>query len=253
VGGTAFTVFSHLVYEDLYAYGGSMPVELTFICMNTASALTITPSTDARCVIDDVSIKRVTGGNIAVAGDLNLGGYVNLKTPVYEDLQFPVSSAKVPAANNPNWETFTANTAEYAFDVDEYIDTRAAELPHWWKQGTLGDCHIHFTIKTAQSSGANRYVKFQVVLAYVDVDEVWVEQTLTGEKTVPTGSAALTNFYVDLGDATFTNYLIGAQVKARIKRIAATGGTEYIDSVFITQFGIHLQRDGVGSTTETAK
>jgi hypothetical protein len=180
------------------------------------------------------------------------------KTPyispvVYDDLQFNIAAGKVPGANFPTWETFTTNTSAYAFSVNDYIDCGANELPHWWSQGTAGDAHLHFTIKTAQSTGANRYAKFTVVFAYADTNEAWVESTLTAEYTIPTGTAALTNLYLDLGNLTFTDYLVGAQIRCRITRIAATGGTEYADDVYITQCGVHLQKDSLGSRTETVK
>lgn len=178
---------------------------------------------------------------------------IELQNTVYDDLQFQVSYAKVPAANYPTWETFTTNTQEYAFSVNDYIDTAANEIPHWWKQGTEGHAHMHFTIKTIQNSGATQYAKFTVTFAYADTDEVWVEQALTAEQAIANGTAALTNFYLDLGGLTFTNYLIGAQVKCRIKRIAATTGTEYADDVYITQVGIHLEKDTMGSRQEIIK
>jgi len=178
---------------------------------------------------------------------------LTLATSVYDDLQFQISNSKVPAANYPNWEAFTTSTFEYAFGVDEYIYTYANEIPHWWKQGTAGNAHLHFTIKTIQNSGANRFAKFEIIFAYADTNEVWVEQTMTGEYTIPTGTAALTNLYVDMGNVTLTNYLIGTQIKARVKRIAATGGTEYADDVYITQAGIHLQKDTMGSRNEITK
>ncbi len=175
-----------------------------------------------------------------------------LATSVFEDLQFPVATGKVtPASGEPSWETFTTNTKEFAFDVNDYIDLQANELFHHWKEGTDGHLHIHYTIKTAQSTGANRFVKFSVWVAYSDKDEVWVEQAvLSFEDTVPTGSSALQAFYLDMGNATLTNYLRGGQVKVRVKRIAATGGTEYADDVFITQVGMHLEVNKIGSVVE---
>jgi len=175
-----------------------------------------------------------------------------LATSAFVDLQFPVSGAKVPAANFPTWETFTTNTKEYAFSVDDYVDLQANELFHAWKEGTNGHAHVHFTIKTAQATGTNRYAQFSVWVAYADTDEVWVEQAvLTAEATIPTGSSALQNFYLDVGDVTLTNYLAGGQVKIRVKRIAATGGTEYTDDVYITQCGMHLEVVRLGTRTET--
>ncbi len=175
-----------------------------------------------------------------------------LDTVVYEDLQFPVATGKVtPASGEPSWETFTANTKEYAFGINDYIDLQVNELFHNWKEGTAGHLHVHYTIKTAQSTGFDRFVKFSIWVAYSDKNEVWVEQAvLSFENIVPTGSPALQAFYFDMGNATLTNYLHGGQVKIRVKRIAATGGTEYNDDVYITQVGMHLEINKVGSVVE---
>lgn len=172
---------------------------------------------------------------------------------VWDDMQFQISSGKTGAANQPNWDAFTTNTSEYAFDVDDYIDLGSNEPPHGWKEGTAGSVHLHVAIKTAQSTGSNRYAKFTIYLAYADVNEVWAETNLTAEYTIPTGTAALTHKLLTMGNLTLTNNLIGTQIKARVKRIAATGGTEYADSVFITQVGIHFELDMVGSRTVSAK
>jgi len=173
-----------------------------------------------------------------------------LATSVYDDLQFQVAYAKVTPNNLlPSWEAFTTNTSEYAFAIDEEADTAANELPHWWKEGTVGNAHLHITTKGVPAQ--EQKARFTVTFAYADTDEVWVEQALTAEKTIPISTTALTNFYLDLGDLTFTNYLVGAQVKCRIKRVAKTaGGTEYAGDIFITQCGIHLEKIRMGSRNE---
>jgi len=181
-------------------------------------------------------------------------GYtLELQTNVYEDLQFQVSSAKTNPANvAPTWETFTATTSEYAFSVDDEVDTYANEIPHNWVEGTQGDAHMHVTTKAINNVGT-RYAKFTVTFAYADTNEVWVEAPLTAELTIANPTAALTNLYLDLGNLTLTNYLIGAQIKCRVKRIAATGGTEYSGDIYITQVGVHLQRNTIGSRAELIK
>ncbi|MDD5358324.1 MAG: siphovirus ReqiPepy6 Gp37-like family protein [Candidatus Nanoarchaeia archaeon] len=174
---------------------------------------------------------------------------------VYDDIQFSVSGSKTPASNYPNWETFTTNTNEYAFDVDEYIDCYANEPPHAWAEGTKWDFHLHITIKALQNAGADRFAKFSIWVAYADANNsVWTEAAaISAEQTIPNGAAALTQYYLDMGDITPTGYHIGTQIKVRVKRIAATGGTEYASSVFITQCGAHFIKDTCGSRTETAK
>ncbi len=171
----------------------------------------------------------------------------------YEDLQFPTATGKVPAANAPNWEAFTTNTSEYAFGVNEHLDLQAGEIPHSWKLGTQANVHIHFCPKTNQSTGANRFVKFTLSIAFSNPNAVWAETTLTAEYTVATGTLALTHLYLDMGDLTLTNQVIGNEFKVNVKRIAATGGTEYADDVFVTQVGMHFRQDSLGSRQENIK
>ncbi len=172
---------------------------------------------------------------------------------VFSDLQFPISNAKVPASNAPDWETFTANTNEYGFAVDDYIDTQANEVTHGWKLGSTGHVHAHITTKAANATGSNRFAKFTVVVAYCDTGETWQESSFTAELTIPNGTSALEQFYLDMGNLTLTNYVEEAEVRCRITRIDATGGTEYSGNIFITQVGIHLEEDTVGTNTENSK
>lgn len=177
-----------------------------------------------------------------------------LDESVWEDIQFPIITGKVPAANFPTWETFTTNTEAYAFSVDDKIQLAANEPPHSWKEGTNGSAHIHFAIKTAQNSGEDRFAKFELIFAYADYNGTWTEQAaLTAEATIPTGSAALKNFLLTDGTVTLTGLHLGSQITCRVKRIAATGGTEYADDVYITQVGLHVENDTLGSRSITAK
>ena len=174
-----------------------------------------------------------------------------LDEPVYDDLQFPVSGGRLPGANYPTWETFTTNTSEFAFSINDYIDLQASEPPHGWKEGVNSEVHLHFALKTAQNTGANRYAKFTVYIALADVNGTWAEPTaLTAEATIATGSAALKMILLDMGDVTLTGYHIGMQIKMRVKRIAATGGTDYADDVYITQIGMHMPITRLGSRQE---
>lgn len=176
-----------------------------------------------------------------------------LVTPVYEDIQFSISSGKIPASNYPTYETFTANTEEYAFSVDDKIQLEANEPSHGWSEGTLGSAHIHFTIKTLQNSGSNRYAKFEVIFAYSDYNGIWTEQAaLFAETTIPNNAAALQSYLLSVGSVTLTGLHLGSQIKARVRRIAATGGTEYAADVYITQVGIHTEKVRMGSRSVSA-
>ena len=173
---------------------------------------------------------------------------------VWNDLQFQISSGRIGVANFPDWDTFTTNTSEYNFDVDDYIDLGANEFPHGWKEGSDATVHLHLAISTAQSAGADRFAKFTVYIGYADLGEVWAEiGPFTAEYTIPNGTAALTHYKLAMGTLSLPNNVFGSHLKARIKRIAATGGTEYPAHVFISQLGVHVEQDTIGSRTSSAK
>lgn len=172
---------------------------------------------------------------------------------VYNDLQFTISSGKVPAANYPTWETFTTNTNEFSFAVNDYIDMDANEVPHSWLLESSGDVHLHVTTKAANSTGGNVYAKFTVYVSSCYTGSTWTETSFTQELTIPNGTSALQLFYLDMGNLTLTSYTLETEIKVRVKRIAATSGTEYPGNIFITQAGIHLQDDSMGSRDENSK
>lgn len=210
---------------------------------------------DCEVYYDGTDMHIVT--DAVAASDLNIDCGTNktleLIEPVYEDLQFPVSDGRVGAANYPDWSTLTTNTKEYEFDVDDYLDLASEELVHGWKEGTTGNFHLHLAIPTANSSGSSQYAQWTVYIAYVNASSIWTETSLTAEIEIPDGSSALEAFYLDLGDVSFSGLTIGTQVKVRLKRIVATGGTEYSDHVFANQVGCHLEINTMGSRQEGTK
>lgn len=172
----------------------------------------------------------------------------------WDDMQFQISSGKPGVANVPTWETFTTNTSAYSFAVDDYIDLGANEPSHGWFEGSDISMHLHVTTKAANATGADRFAKFTVYIGHAAVNGVWAEITpLTAELTIPTGTAALTHFLVPMGNLSMPSNFIGCQIKPRIKRIAATGGTEYAGNIFITQLGGHVYYSSPGSRTVSAK
>jgi hypothetical protein len=282
IGTTAPTAYLHLKAGT--ATAGTAPFKLTSGTLNTTAedgtieylsnqfyirkdGLTIL--SDAKKLIfgagSDMSIDYDgTIGNIKTnligASDLNIDcgadKTIILNETVYEDIQFPIEAGKIPAANYPTYESFTsANIEAFAFSVDDKIQLQANEPPHGWKEGTVGSAHIHFCLKTAQSTGANRYAKFELIFAYADYNGIWTEQAaITQETTIPTGSAALKSFLTAFTNTvTLTGLHIGAQIKCRVKRIAATGGTEYANDVYISQVGVHVEKDTIGSRTISSK
>lgn len=204
-----------------------------------------------KVIINDTTPTIYSEGNGGTATDLHIAcgtdKTIVLDETVWDDIQFQIATGKVPAVNFPTWETFTTNTSEYSFAVNDYIALGANEMAHWWKEGTSAAMHIHVTTKAANTSGADRFAKFTIYIAYADVNAVWTETSLSAELTIANGTAALTHKLLSMGTLTLTGIKIGTQVKITVKRIAATGGTEYASNIFITQVGAHAEKDTMGS------
>lgn len=166
---------------------------------------------------------------------------------VWDDIQFPISGGKVPAANFPDYAAFTTNTMAYKFDVDDYIDLQANEMVHWWKEGTDVYFHVHTTLDGANASGGSYYAKFTLYIAYADDDTVYTETSKDIEIEIPDGTADMTNLFGQATALSFSGLTIGTQVEVRVKRIAATSGTEYPNHIFITQVGLHAEKNTLGS------
>ncbi|MCK5606441.1 hypothetical protein KAR91_31355 [Candidatus Pacearchaeota archaeon] len=178
---------------------------------------------------------------------------IELVTPVTEDLQFPISGARVPAVNAPTWEPLTSNHNAYSFGVNDYKDFEDDELPHWWVEGTDGKVHLHITTRTSNVSGVDQFAKYNVYIAHPNASGIWIENIHTAELTIPDGTLARQKLYLAVGTETLTGLTLGTQIGGRVERIAATGGVEYPDNIFITQTGIHLFCNTLGSRQEGIK
>jgi hypothetical protein len=169
----------------------------------------------------------------------------------WDDLQFPVATGKVPAANFPDYEALTTNTQAFAFEVGEYIDLQANEPSHGWKEGTSAEFHLHIATKSAIAGESA--ARFEIIIAHATPTGVFIETSLSANYSF-SDPLAKQHFYVDIGSLPLTGYLIGTQLLCRVKRVAETTAfSEYGDEIFITQVGAHLEYDSTGSRTESAK
>jgi len=171
---------------------------------------------------------------------------LELQETVWEDIQFSVSGGRVPAANAPTFSTFTTNTKEFQFDVGDLLYLDANEYAHAFKTAADWMFHLHVTTDSANSTGSSQYAKFTLYVAYADTGDTWTETSVTAELEIPDGTSTLQAFFLSLGTVSASKN-IGTQIKLTITRIAATGGTEYPDEIFLTQVGLHGEVNTMGS------
>lgn len=206
---------------------------------------------------DDMSVDYDgTKGNIktdlTAPSDLNIDcgtdKTIVLEETVWDDIQFNIETGRTASSNAPDWDaTFTANTGCYKFDIDDYIDLGTNEMMHNWKEGTGVYFHVHTALDGANASGSSQYAKFIIYVAYAKDGAVYTETNKEIEIEIPTGTADLTHLFGQASALSMTGLTIGTQMNIRLKRIAATTGTEYPNHIFVTQTGIHYEIDTLGS------
>lgn len=181
--------------------------------------------------------------NISCGTDKTL----ELQESVWDDIQYVVESGRTSAANFPDWDNLTTNTAAYKFDINDYIDLGAQEMKHDWKEATDIYPHIHTALDGANASGGSYYAKFTLYLSYADGGGVYTETSKDIEIEIPNGTANLTHLFGSSVSVAMTGLTIGTQINMRLKRIAATTGAEYPNHIFVTQVGLHYEVDTMGS------
>jgi len=222
-----------------------------------SAGLNLGAGTDASLVYDGTDCKLTTDlvGASDFVVDCGTAKTLKLAESVYDDIQFPISTGKAPASNAPDFDAFTTNTSAFSFEVNDYIDLQSNELYHGWKEGTTGYFHLHFALAAAQSSGSSQYAKFTIYIAMKNTSTgVYEESSVDVEAEIPDGSADRLSFFLqDATGTTLTNHTIGDQILVRVKRIAATTGTEYGGEVFLLQCGLHVEKDTIGSRSVSSK
>ena len=206
--------------------------------------------------VDEDGVTYIGDGGVTNYTKIETDGTVVFKgtATVFNDLVLPLDSAKVPAANAPNWESFVGNLNAFAYQVNDFQEF-TTEMIHGYKEGSDFAFHIHGALNalTAQEEK----VRFEIEYSIADVNQstgfgdVFPDGSgslLIAELVVPNATADLTHIFIVVGVDSAGTFGIDATIKGRIRRIAKTaGGNELTGDIFVTQVGVHYENDTVGS------
>ena len=175
---------------------------------------------------------------------------------VFEDIVISLDSAKVPAANAPTWSNFISNLMAYTYGVNDFQEF-TSEISHSYKEGSTILFHIHGA--TNGQEGSDKTIKFEIEYELIDnqtsgaFGDVYAgTTTINAEITIPSGTTDKTSWVIDVGTDATGNFLQGAGIKGRVRRIASSGAEPAADP-FVVQVGVHIEQDTVGSRTELTK
>ena len=223
-----------------------------YVCVNSSTPVWEMLQTNSLAKFGDI-----TGGNYTgfeADGTMILNGTAT----TYDDIQFGISSGKVPASNAPTWATWNG-LSEYSFGIGDYIDLGSQEFKHDWKEGSPVELHIHWSTGTGNYVNGDK-VNWQIEYTWTNMATsqpftVFPAPTaVTAEQAFTTTVLPYSHVYTSVVAFTPTGGKIGAQLKVRLKRIAkSAGGTDPATNPFALQVGLHYEQDTLGSRTTSSK
>ena len=162
------------------------------------------------------------------------------------DLNFFVSSAKVPAVNAPTWATLVGNRKGYTFDVDDYVDLQDDELPHEWIAESDVTWHLH--IYTNGLDDTDRTFKVYLEWFFANSGSAVGTDSHSIQFTIPANTPDRTHLMYNIKTVTMTGKNYGAAISVMIKRVTADSGTPPTNDPFFSKVGLHYRADKFGSS-----
>lgn len=167
------------------------------------------------------------------------------------DINFPFSSAKLPAANYPDWTLLYAPFYAYTFKVNDVMQLTAQEIPHTWAEGTSISIHVHILTNGVDTS--KRYLKQTISYLWANplgdgngATAASTLGTITYEFEIPANTPTRTHLVYNVGDISGAGMKIGSYLGLHFKRVTSAG-TAPTNNPFILAVGVHHQVNTLGS------
>lgn len=199
--------------------------------------------------LQDVYLSSLIDRNLMV---YNLANQRWENTTAWKDIQFSLTTAKLPAVNAPAWTAFTTALYKFTYAIGDYSYLAANEISHSYLQESDFTFHCH--IYTNGVDGTDRIIAFELIYAITNKNGIASETTvISPDFTIPANTPDRTHFYVPIVTVTGTGFLIGADIALRFRRVAASAGTAPTNDPFVSMVGMHIEQDFHGSRNETSK
>lgn len=194
---------------------------------------------------------RISDNNTISFNMVNISTYgqpivLNGSATVFNDIVAPLQFAHV-GASAPTWDE---NNMSYYFQptaANDYIFVEF-QIPHWYKEGSSLECHIHGYPATAVVGNVN------ISLSYTWTNYGNVQSNPTYiSKVFTTSGTAYQHNIIDLTTISGTGKTISSVFKAKLKREATSAPDTYNGNYYIDFFDCHAEQDTLGSNTNVSK
>lgn len=166
----------------------------------------------------------------------------------------PVAGVGVPLRN-----ALVGNLVKDQFLVGDSLQYQSTELLHEWKEGSSLQVHIHWATGGLNDATV-RGVKWEIEYSITNpleqgsgLNTYTVVGTSSLEFTIPANQANRMHRVGTITTIAGANLFIGAQLIIRLKRIAAVSNPAPAADPFVISFGVHFEKDTLGSRETFAK
>lgn len=162
----------------------------------------------------------------------------------FDDLQFPVGSLKsVGSADKPDYNTTDLGLLFPKNDTTERVGV-IVQMPHSWKEGSSISPHVHWLQTSADT--ATWKIKYRVYNVGGTVPAWTIIASNNHAYTYTSGSI---HQIAEFPDITMS----GKTLSCIIDMIVYRKDNQLAGDALFKQFDIHIEKDGLGSQTESSK
>ena len=178
-------------------------------------------------------------------------GKLQYYQPTWRDIDFPIIP-RVIGAGTPSYQSLQGNITMLQWAVNDAEQITSQEMIHSWREGSTVYWHIH--IVTGGTNIDNRYHQWSLEYTGANYAGTLPANTTvnSGDLLIPANTPANTHLIYTIASWTPSTLRIAAHIKARLKRIAATG-TAPTANVFCEMLQMHVETDSSGSRQATVK
>ncbi len=221
------------------------------------TSLSVNAQFDGEHIFYTDSIVKVTSNSsdsITIKAKSGIRLYGN--ATMWEDLQFPLTAAKLTGVSDPNFTKVTDNgsgsTGIYAYSFSATADQQvfiSAEMVHEWKEGSDYYFHLHWYPSTADTGRIVFSIEWAVSNIGATIGNSIVTVYVYNLNTPNSKKQFMTEMLTIPGAGLTISHGIGFT----IKRLGSDSRDTYPGAIWITRAAIHYEKDAIGSTTRLVK
>jgi hypothetical protein len=177
-------------------------------------------------------------------GTLKLNGAAT----VWDDVVVSLGNIKAPAADPPTWTAYRGGELPLFGATATNVLYFNAQIPHSYKEAGDLSFHVHVAYPNANTGDS----RWQVTYSWANIDGTFGAQT-TVAVTVAAPGVADSHTLHHIATITGTGKTISSCLICSLSRLGADGADTYASGIYAVSADFHVEKDTIGSRTDTTK